>query len=247
MKRILCPDECITKDRIRITDPAVIHYLKDILRLKTAAQLTICNPAGVEFISEVEAILPDQVLLRIKKVMQPERPENIHLTIACAIPKNVRMDDIIDKLTQLGVQRVIPLMTERVIVKLNVHKKELRLNRWRTIAKNACQQSQRSSIPDINTITSLDELLSNVKEYDLKLIPTLAVNQQKITRIFTDFKQHPVRILVLIGPEGDFTQREVAQAKEAGCVPVSLGKQVLRVDTAAIAIAGFIRFYYLSD
>jgi 16S rRNA (uracil1498-N3)-methyltransferase len=246
MKRIFCPDECITKDHIRIIDPPVIHYLKDVLRIRTDAQLTICNPAGVEFISEVEAVLPDAVLLRIKKTIQPERRQNLHLTIACAIPKNVKMDDIIDKLTQLGVNRVIPLMTERVIVKLNAHKKDLRLNRWRAIAKNACQQSQRSSIPEISTITPFDELLNTVTEYDLKLIPTLSGGQQKISRIVAD-RQHPVRILVLIGPEGDFTQREVAQAREAGCIPVSLGKQVLRVDTAAIAIAGFIRFYYLSD
>ncbi|MFA5118073.1 MAG: RsmE family RNA methyltransferase [Candidatus Omnitrophota bacterium] len=246
MKRIFCPDECITKDHVRITDPAEIHYLRDVLRLKTDAQLTVCTPSGGEFISKVEAFLPDHVLLRVKRITPPERHEDMQLTIACAIPKNVKMDDIIDKMTQLGVKRIIPLMTERVIVKLNDHKKDLRLNRWRAIAKNACQQSQRSSIPELSTITPLIELLNNVKEYDLKLISTLAGNQQKINRVLTNIK-HPGKILVLIGPEGDFTQREVEQAREAGCMPVSLGQQVLRVDTAAIAIASFIKFYYLSD
>jgi 16S rRNA (uracil1498-N3)-methyltransferase len=246
MKRIFCPDECITKAHVRITDPAEIHYLRDVLRLKTGVLLTVCTPSGREFISEIEAFLPDHVLLRIKKINTPEHHENMHLTIACAIPKNVKMDDIIDKLTQLGVNRIIALVTERVIVRLNDHKKGLRLNRWRAIAKNACQQSQRSSIPDITAITTLSELLTTAADYDLKLIPTLEGERKKITQAFTDFK-NPRRILILIGPEGDFTQNEVDQAKEAGCIPVSLGQRVLRVDTAAIAIAGFIRFYYLSD
>ncbi|MFA6217199.1 MAG: RsmE family RNA methyltransferase [Candidatus Omnitrophota bacterium] len=246
MKRIFCPEEYIASGYIRITDPVLIHYLKDVLRLKTDAMLIVCNNTGLEYTCETETILPHQITLKIHSVKNASAAVNTHLTIACAIPKNARMDDIINTLTQLGVDRIIPLLSERVIVKINKQKEALRLKRWRRIAQNACQQSQRSTIPEISAITSFGELLDTSCEFDLKLIPTLEGNRKKAIEIFSDFK-HPRQILVLIGPEGDFTEQETNQAKKAGCIPVSLGNLVLRVDTAAIAIAGFIRFYYGSD
>jgi 16S rRNA (uracil1498-N3)-methyltransferase len=151
------------------------------------------------------------------------------------------MDDIIDKLTQLGVDRIIPLETERVIVKWDKNQRVRHLERFQKIALNASQQSQRKALPVIEPIKDIKEVISTAAGYDLKLIPHLMGERKTLKEIF--IKNRPKNILVLIGPEGDFSSAEVALAKRAGFIPVSLGDLVLRVETAAVAIASFIRLY----
>ena len=162
------------------------------------------------------------------------------LTIACAIPKSSGMDDVIDQLTQLGVERIIPMMTERVVVKLDESKKSARLERWLKIAESASAQSQRSDIPAIEPVTPFKEVVSNSGSYGLKLIPNLEGYRQSIQEVMRG--NETSSILVLIGPEGDFTPGEVELAIDKGFIPVSLGSTVLRVATAAVAVASYVRF-----
>ncbi|MBU1727106.1 MAG: RNA methyltransferase, partial [Candidatus Omnitrophica bacterium] len=165
-------------------------------------------------------------------------PAKIRLTIACALPKKAKFDDIVDKLTQLGVDGIIPLNTKRVIVKIDKKKEVVRLERWRKIAMSAAKQSQRASVPVVGHLKSIEEVLKE-GDYDLKLIPHLSGKRRSLKEAIE--KASPKNILILIGPEGDFTDEEVALAVKYGCVPVSLGELVLRVDTAAIAVASFVR------
>ena len=150
------------------------------------------------------------------------------------------MDDIVDKLTQLGIDRIIPLKTERVVVKLDKHKEALRVERWRKITRSASIQSHRNKMPVVEPIRTLAVLLSESDQFDLKLIPTLTGSRRKLKDCL---EQVSVKnILVLIGPEGDFSDEEVGLAIKAGCVPVTLGDLVLRVDTAAIAVAAILNY-----
>ena len=239
MHRFFCPIANITKDKIVIDNKEQIHHLKDVLRLKVKDNLMIFDGRGNEYNCIIEKIA-NEVTLGIKRKSLPSyKKEGIKITLACAIPKKSKMDDIIDKLTQLGVARIIPLETERVVVKLNKNKKEMRLLRWQKIALNAAQQSQRNTSPVIDPIKNIREVLIKSENYDLKLIPTLTGKRKILKEIFTQIK--PKNILVLIGPEGDFSPQEVALAVKAGCIPVTLGDLVLRVDTAAIAVVSFIR------
>ncbi len=150
------------------------------------------------------------------------------------------MDDIIDHLTQLGVARIIPMLTERVVVKLDEAGKETRLKRWQKIALNAAGQSQRNSLPSIDAVTDIADILSQSQDYDLKLIPHLTGEKKHIKDVIIGAAQK--NVIVLIGPEGDFTPGEVEMALKAGFLPVSLGDTVLRVATAAVAVAGYIKF-----
>ncbi|MCX5706225.1 MAG: RsmE family RNA methyltransferase, partial [Candidatus Omnitrophica bacterium] len=150
------------------------------------------------------------------------------ITLACAIPKKAKFDDIVDKLTQLGSARIIPLKTERVIVKLDNHKEALRLTRWRKIAQAASQQSKRSDIPVIEPPKDLEDLLTQSQDFDLKLIPTLEGRRKTLKEIFS--KIQPRNILILIGPEGDFSAKEIAMALKSGFIPVTLGDLVLRIN-----------------
>lgn len=225
---------------IILSDPSQLHHLKDVLRIRPLEQVTVFDGSGNEYIAAVKEISSGAAKLEIKE-KSPACEPGIKITVACAIPKKVKMDDIVDKLTQLGVQRLIPLQTERVIVRLDKQKKAQRLLRWQNIALSAAKQSQRSRLPEVNPITEFKDAVLAGKGFDLMLIPTLEGQRKTLREIFNDFSGKIENVMLLIGPEGDFTADEVALAKESGFLPVSLGSQVLRVDTAAIAAVSFIK------
>jgi 16S rRNA (uracil1498-N3)-methyltransferase len=238
MHRFFSPSKNILAKEIIISDRRQVHHFRDVLRLKVKDKVIVCDEAGNEYICLIKEWLNNQARLEIKD-KRLFQGKSVKITVACAIPKKSKMDDIVDKLTQLGVDRIIPLETERVIIKLDAYKKISRLKRWQKIAQSASQQSHRCALPVIEPIIDLKKLLSESAEFDLKIIPTLAGPRQALKKILEKYK--PKNILILIGPEGDFTQDEVNMAVKAGSIPVSLGDLVLRVDTAAIAVVSFLR------
>jgi len=225
---------------IILNDIAQLHHLKDVLRVRSGERIAVFDRSGNEYMAAVAEISSSRAKLEINE-KRPPNDLDIQITVACAIPKKVKMDDIIDKLTQLGVACIIPLQTERVIVKLDKQKKLQRFQRWEKIAISAVKQSQRSKFVVINPVTDFQELIANAQGFDLKLIPTLETERKTLKNIFNQTTRQFKKIILLIGPEGDFTPQEIILAKEAGFLPVSLGKQVLRVDTAAIAAVSFIK------
>jgi len=238
MPRFFCPGSNITKEEIILDASADIHHIKDVLRLKPGDEIEIFDEKQNAYFCGIKKITADKVTLAIKgKKAFTARPQ-VSITVACAIPKKSLMDEVIDKLTQLGVDRIIPLQTHHVIVRLDAEKKALRLKRWRKIAQAACEQCHRSALPVIEPVKSIGEALAAAGNYDLKLIPTLNGKRRALKDVVSAVK--PRSILVLIGPEGDFSPQEVELACAKGCVPVSLGESVLRVDTAAIAVASYL-------
>lgn len=230
--------EQVDGDTVAITETAQFHHLKDVLRLKTGERVSVFDGAGNEYDGAITAIGEKQAIIKVK-VSRTAQPSQVELAIACAIPKGDRMDEIIDQLTQLGVVRIIPMLTERVVVKLDVAKKASRLERWRAIAQSAAAQSQRHVLPTIEPVTGLADVISRAGDYDLKLIPHLSGERRPLKDAVAGAEHK--RTLVLIGPEGDFTPEEVALAIKAGFLPVSLGDTVLRVATAAVAVASYIK------
>jgi len=234
-------DKVEAKDKVIIlNDPAQLHHLRDVLRIKPLEKVGIFDNSGNEYICVLLEAGAGAARLEIKERKAASDP-GVSLTIACAIPKKVKMGDIVDKLTQLGVECIIPLETERVIVRLDKQKKIERLQRWEKIALSAAKQSQRSRLAQIKPISVLKDVLSSGDEFDLKLIPTLEGRRKTLKEVFSQECKKIRKVIVLIGPEGDFSRAEVALAKKSGFLPVSLGRQVLRVDTAAIAAASFIK------
>jgi 16S rRNA (uracil1498-N3)-methyltransferase len=239
MQRLYSPSKNITGDKIVVDDKTQVHHLKDVLRIKAGSEVMVFDEQGNEYSVNVEEVLVNKLILKIRekhKFIPVDRPK---VTIACAIPKKGKFDDIVDKLTQLGVDKIIPLETERVIVRLNNFKQASRLERWKKIALSAAQQSQRNSLPVISPVKSIEEVLFEAGSYDLRIIAYLTGERKTLKDVFNNgnFKN----IVVLIGPEGDFTPEEVSLALEVGFIPVTLGDSVLRVETAAIAVASFIR------
>jgi 16S rRNA (uracil1498-N3)-methyltransferase len=231
-------EDVINSEQAAINRAEQLHHLRDVLRLKTGDRITIFDSAGQEFLCSITSITRQQAMLKIIE-RRAARLTKFKLVVACALPRKAGLDDIVDKLTQIGVDTIIPIVTERVMVKTD-EAQGARLERWRKIAGGAAEQSQRSTLPAIPGILSFKDLLAESTGYDLILIPTLEGNRLSLRSVLAE--KAPSAVLILIGPEGDFTPQEVYQAIDAGFQPVTLGNNILRVETAAIATAAYIKF-----
>lgn len=238
MQRFFCFSFNVSGKNIVIDARELIHHIRDVLRLKPKDEVAAFDERGNEYQCVIERIT-EKVILRIISKKVPLKEGAVGVTIACAIPKKAKFDDIIDKLTQLGVSRIIPVFTARVVVKWKKEKKLSQKKRWDKIAVSAVQQSQGASLSVIDEPKDFKQVLAEASDYDLKLIPHLCGERKTLKEALGTSKSK--NILVLIGPEGDFSPQEVKAALSAGFIPVSLGDTVLRVDTAAISVASFIR------
>jgi 16S rRNA (uracil1498-N3)-methyltransferase len=231
--------EQVSGDKAVFTDADRLHRIRDVLRLKTGDTIIVFDSGGHEYQATIASVGKKQVELNLTP-LKTRKSSDIRLTVACAVPKAGRMDDIIDHLTQLGAERIIPMLTDRVVVKLDAAARQARLSRWQKIAQSAAQQCQRSSVPVISPVTDVKEVINNSQKFDVKLVPHLTGKRRLIKDVLA--KSRPKNIIVLVGPEGDFTHEEVELALHNGFIPVSLGDTVLRVATAAIAATAYIRF-----
>lgn len=230
------------KDKIFICDKKEIHHLKDVLRLKRNDEVIVFDGKGNEYFSRVNSLSSQEVELTvIDRKEQPDQ-KTYSVCLACALPKKSKFDFIVEKATELGVERIIPLKTSRTIVDLKKEREEKRLQHWREIAVNSSKQSQRKTIPTVERVFTFKEALPEVKGYDLGLIPCLSGERRKIAEVLIQFKGKS--IMVFIGPEGDFSPEEVSLALKEGCQPVTLGEKVLKVDSAAFYTLAVINFIF---
>ena len=193
-----------------------------------------------EYECVIDDIAKDKAELSVLKVRKTASAE-LTLTLACALPKKVKMDYIIEKTVELGVDRIIPIKTERTIVEYSSEKAKEKLKRWQAIAIEASKQCGRIKLPEIEPISEFSKVVSRVKNYELAVIPHLGPGNKPLKEVFRDSR--PSSVIIFIGPEGDFSGREIKLAKENGCIGVSLGDLVLKVDTAAISVVAFSRLF----
>ena len=149
------------------------------------------------------------------------------------------MDFVVEKCTELGVSQIVPMLTERTVAK------EAKLDRWRKLAKEAAEQSGRTVIPAIASLTPFEEILKMKSQFDLALIPWELEKENTLKIVLKTGGQanrKTDRLLVLIGPEGGFSQKEISLAKEAGLISVSLGERILRAETAGMAVLSAIMY-----
>ena len=212
-----------------VLSAAEAHHALDVLRLKVGYTLNVFDGRGHEAQARVAEISNDSVRLAIlQHSTTPALP--FRITLAQAIPKK-SMDLIVQKATELGVAVIVPLASERTLVKLDDDSKKM--DRWREIALESCKQCGNNWLPEIQSPRKAHDFLAALPPYDLKLIGSLQPDAKPLKRILGD-STRPSSVLILIGPEGDFTPAELNLAKSAGCLPLSLGPLVLRAETAAI-------------
>ncbi len=239
MYRLYVP-ETISGGQIEISDPEQLHHLRDVLRLKATEKIMVFDVAGNEFLTEIIKTTQQRAILAIKD-RKPTRSRQLKVAVACAIPKKSSMDDIIDNLTQLDVDTIIPLVTERVVVRIE-HGEDARRKRWRKISLSSAEQSQRNTLPIVTPAMHFKEMIAVANDFQAKLIPTLTTESKPLKDAVAHLRL--TSLLVAVGPEGDFTPAEIRQAINAGFTPVSLGSTTLRVGTAAVAIVSYIHLAF---
>ncbi len=235
----ISPDQ-VSGPEITITGEDVRH-IATVLRMKTGDELLLCDGEGTDYAVKIRQV--DRAQIRTE-IMGKSKREISHprITLGQGLPKSDKMDFIVQKATELGVASIVPLVTERTIVKVKDEVK--RTARWRKIAREASMQSNRTGIPQIEGIRGFSDFLRTLapEPFTLLLLPweesTEAIKH--VLRLNPDVKN----IIVLIGPEGGFSQAEAAEARSKGFHAVSLGPNILRTETAAIAVLGMIGYEY---
>lgn len=220
-----------------INDWEEVHHLSDVLRLKKGSRLEVVNGKGLLVIAEIASIAKKQVELRVIKRQLGSAPATPTLILACAMPKRVKFEDIIDKCTQLGVDEIIPMMTERTEVMVREKDMDIKCRRFEKVMIAAVKQSKRLRAPIIHRPCAFSDVLQRISLETFPVIPWLEGDRKALRDVLTVFGLKK-EILFLIGPEGDFTNKEVELALSKGAVPASLGPYVLRVDTAAEFVVG---------
>ncbi len=242
MHRFYCPASNLQSDTITITNKNEIHHLHNFLRLKKNDQIKIFNGKGLEVKGKILSTNAKGVEIQILSRAQSKR-KTTSIILACAIPKKCKFEFIIEKATELGVDEIIPMETQRTEVKLRSERHDKKIHRYQTVAINAAKQSQRMTIPTIHPVTKFPAVIKYLTTTSATFIPSLSGKRASILKAFV--KAQPCqRISFLIGPEGDFTPNEYRLAGKNGCIPISLGKTTLKVDTAAIATMTCASLYF---
>src|SRR5438270_8369597 len=213
------------------------HHARDVLRMKRGDRAVLFNGRGREITAEIVDLARDQI--RLRKLDETETsPLRCRITLGQAIPKGKNMDLIVQKAVEIGAAEIAPLISERTIVDLDAKEAEQKQAKWQQIAIEAAKQCGQNWLPQVHAPRKLKDFFSHTGNFDLRLIGSLqpdAIHLEKILADYTDqHRDRPRNVLMLVGPEGDFTPVELALAKTNGCLPITLGPIILRVETAAI-------------
>lgn len=218
-----------------------VNHIKNVLRMKTGEELWISDGNEKEYHCRIEEI-GSEVLLHILYAQEPdyELPNKIYLFQG--LPKADKMELIIQKAVELGACAVIPVATRRCVVKLDDKKASKKVARWQQIAESAAKQSKRMLVPRIHEVMTYKQALDFAGELDVRLIPYELAKGMKETKEIIGNIRPGQSVGIFIGPEGGFEEEEVSAAIEAGAHPITLGKRILRTETAGLAILSVLMF-----
>ena len=242
MQRFFVEPHQIDGDRheIHITGSDVNHIV-NVLRMKKGEELWISDKEK-EYHCVIENAGEDEVLLHILYVQEPDYELQNRIYLFQGLPKADKMELIIQKAVELGAYSVVPVSTRRCVVKLDNKKAEKKVSRWQQIAESAAKQSKRMLIPNVHQVLSFKEALKYAESMDIRLIPyELAKGMQETKEILAAIEQGQ-SIGIFIGPEGGFEEKEVEAAISEGAKPITMGKRILRTETAGLAILSVLMF-----
>lgn len=252
--------ENVGKDSLKIVGEEAKHILT-VLRYQKGETIEVVDGSGIKYKVLIQDWGKDYVEGKILLKTRRENEPITHLTLAQAICKGVRMNFLIEKATEIGVSAIIPILTEKSLVKINEIPEEDgstyltakgKKERWRRLAIAGMKQSLRSILPDIQNPAKFDDLLPKIKTFDLSLIASLEKGAKSL-REFGELKtrlRNPKdslrKVLIMVGPEAGFTEEELFKAKASGAIPITLGSRRLRAETAGIVLSSLV-LYELED
>jgi 16S rRNA (uracil1498-N3)-methyltransferase len=244
----LPPDHC--RDDILRLEGREAHHALHVLRLKRGDEALVLDGAGNELSCVVEDAARDRLSLRIKK-RNFVPPPPCSITLFVGIPKGKTIENIIQKSVELGVRTIAPLLTERVVTRLDEKTAEHKREQWQQVAIEAMKQSGSAHLLEITTPGTIKDFLARKEKPELQLVGSLQKERRHPREIFREYEKVNDRSLrsvaVWIGPEGDFTIDELKAIQSSGAQPISLGSLVLRVETAAIYCLSILNYEFNSS
>ncbi len=218
------------------------NHIKNVLRMKEGEKLIVSNN-GKSDLCEIESFNDSEVFVKVIEENYNDTSLPVKIVLMQGLPKSDKMELIIQKTVELGVDKIIPVETSRSIVKIENKKKDGKTARWQAIAESAGKQSKRNYIPEISPILTFREAIERAKEFDLFIVPYECKDGMTATKETLSLIKKDMTIGIFIGPEGGISEEEINRAESVGAKVISLGKRILRTETAAITAVGMIMLY----
>jgi 16S rRNA (uracil1498-N3)-methyltransferase len=242
MHRFFVSPEAIRDDRV-VMRGTVVHQIRDVLRMSPGDEFVLLDNSGYAYRAEIVTIDREVLRGRVLDKSKMETEPAAHITLYQGLLKGQKFDWVLQKGTEIGIMAFVPVLTERCIIGNVDEVSQSRLERWQRIVVEAAEQSGRAALPQIGTVM----LFANACEYmarrGLSLIPWEGEHSLGLKQALRDVPE-PKEINLLIGPEGGFTEEEIASARDHHIIPVSLGPRILRAETAGLAAASAILYEY---
>jgi 16S rRNA (uracil1498-N3)-methyltransferase len=213
------------------------HHCRNVLRLEPGDKVVLFDGRGRELTAEITS--SDATEIRLRKLHEAQTPPlRCHITLGQAIPKGKNMDLIVQKAVEIGAAEIAPILSDRTVVRLDEESAASKPAKWQTVAIEAAKQCGQNWLPRVHVPQTMAQFFQHPRRFDLQLIGSLQSDAVHLKKILAEYSaehgDRPVSVLMLVGPEGDFTPAELSLARSHGCRPITLGPIVLRVETASI-------------
>lgn len=247
MPKFFVKENQISNNKIEIVGDDVNH-ITNVLRMKQGEILKVCNQeTGENYIAEIINAQKNSVTCEIQEKLEETAESNVDITLYQGLPKFEKMELIIQKNTEVGVNAIVPVIMERTVIKLDEKQVSKKLERWQKIAEIAAKQSMRDKIPEIKNIIKINKISDSLKNEKFDTILVAYENEEKTMlkkelKKLENLKDKKYKIAIIIGPEGGISEREIEQLNNLGAKCVSLGRRILRTETAGIIMSGDIMY-----
>lgn len=241
MHRFFAEPGQIGEKEIVITG-ADVNHIRNVLRMRADEEVLIADGQGAEYRCNLTELGENEVRAQILWKLDGNAELASAITLFQGLPKSDKMDLIVQKCVELGVDRIVPVSTKRAVVKLDAKKEQTRLKRWNTISESAAKQSGRGVIPEVSGVMSFGKALEEAKKLDVLLIPYERAEHMAETRRVMGEIRPGQSVGIFIGPEGGFEESEVEEAVAAGAKAITLGKRILRTETAGLAVMAMLGY-----
>lgn len=239
MARFYVPNPHIEKEMLKIEGNEVRH-IRRVLRLKVGDNLSVFDGSGREYEGTIVEEDPSAVMVMVQNILSSKTESHLEITLAQSMVKGEKMDYLIQKATELGVKKIIPFFSYRSVPLLDKSKRLKRYHRWERIAVEASKQCGRGVVPKIEPLKDYSEMLQTAPLDSLRLILWEKVGES-LKEVLKESKEKK-KVFFIVGPEGGMSDEEVEHAKRAGFIPVTLGRRILRSETASLCLLSILQY-----
>lgn len=219
-----------------------VNHIRNVLRMRSGEHVLLCNEAGMEYESELVSLEGEKIQARILDIHGTESELKTRIVLFQGLPKGEKMDMVIQKAIELGASEIVPVKMKRCVVKLDDKKARKKTDRWNAVALSAAKQSKRGIIPEVSRVCSFQEALKKAGDLSMVLVPYEAAEGMDDSKRLVKEAKNKESVGIFIGPEGGFEPAEIDELRQSGGQILSLGKRILRTETAGMAMLSVLMF-----